>query len=103
MNETRINPTYQKELQNYRKFPILRYHQCLNNKNKSFKPLFDRTKPINKYLQVTKDFNDNSCCLEDNLSLDYHKEFKKFHLKKQKKSNQIQKSILEDYNIMFKL
>ena len=99
MNETRINPTYQKELANYKKYPILRYNQCLINKQ--FKPFFDRNKPINQYIQVTKDFNDNNCCLEDELKIDYHKEFKNYHLKKQKFSNQIQNSILEDYNIMF--
>lgn len=101
MNETRINPTYKKELDNYSKYPILRYNQCINKSNKPFIPFFNRTKPINNYQQFLNNFGYNNCCIDDNYSLNYHKEFKNYHIEKQIYTNKIQNSILEDYNIMF--
>lgn len=101
MNETRINTTYIKDLSNYRKYPILRYNKCFNTNNKPFKPLFDRNKDINKFNNFLIDFNQTNCCPDNFYDINIHQEYKQFFKEKEKQSFNVQKSIKEDYKIMF--
>ena len=101
MNETRKNPTYMKELLNYQSHPILRYNQCNNTYNKKFKPLFDRNKPENKFQTFLLDFNQSNCCPENSYDINIHQEYKQFFKEKAKQASDIQKSIEEDYKLMF--
>ena len=47
------------------------------------------------------DFNQSNCCLEASYDINIHQEYKQFFKEKAKQAYDIQKTIKEDYQLMF--